>query len=170
MRPLSRSWLHTFRSFTTPRSLFDCLVDRFGKPLRRFNALATLDARLSGSQRNAIVSRMAHPGLLVLDSWLLRHYASDFLADSELISDSRSCWWQRADVCRLACGLVPRFARRDGTAISPQAAGVRGADQENAQVLRRRARSEEPHASTTTGRDRAADGAGGARRLLCSCD
>jgi hypothetical protein len=50
-------WLHTFRSFTTPRSLFDCLVDRFGKPLRRFNALAPLDARLSGSQRNAIVSR-----------------------------------------------------------------------------------------------------------------
>ncbi len=43
-------WLHTFRSFTTPRSLFDCLVDRFGKPLRRFNALAPFDARLSGSQ------------------------------------------------------------------------------------------------------------------------
>jgi hypothetical protein len=31
-------WLHAFCSFTTPRSLFDCLVDRFGKPLRRFNA------------------------------------------------------------------------------------------------------------------------------------
>jgi hypothetical protein len=54
---LSRSWLHTFRSFTTPRSLFNCLFDRFGKPLRRFNALAPLDERLSGSQRNAIVSR-----------------------------------------------------------------------------------------------------------------
>ena len=56
-RHLSRSWLHTFRSFTTPRSLFDCVVDRFGKPLRRFNTLAPLDARLSGSQRNAIVLR-----------------------------------------------------------------------------------------------------------------
>jgi hypothetical protein len=56
-------WLHSFRSFTMPRSLFDCLVDRFGKPLRRFNALAPLDARLSGSQRNANVSR-TRPGLL----------------------------------------------------------------------------------------------------------
>ncbi len=93
--PLSRSCLHTFRSFTTPRSLFDCLVDRFGKPLRHFNALAPLDARLSGSQRNAIVSRTHAPQVCyVLDSWL-RHYASDFLADSELFADSRSCWWQR---------------------------------------------------------------------------
>ena len=79
-------WLHTFRSFTTPRSLFDCLVDRFGKPLRRFNALAPLDARLSGSQRNAIVSRTRTQVCYVLDSWL-RHYASDFLADSELFAD-----------------------------------------------------------------------------------
>ncbi len=63
-RPLSRSWLHTFRSFTAPRLLFDCLVDRFGKPLRRFNTLAPLDSRLSGSQRNAIVSRTRTSGLL----------------------------------------------------------------------------------------------------------
>jgi hypothetical protein len=56
-------WLHTFRSFTTPRSLFDCLVDRFGKPLRRFNTLAPLDV----SQRlSAQRDRVAHtrPGLL----------------------------------------------------------------------------------------------------------
>ena len=66
--------------------------------------------------------------------------------------------WQRADVCRLARGLVPRVAGRDGAAVSPQAAGVRGADQENAQVLRRRARSEEePHAARLPpGRGRAA--------------
>jgi hypothetical protein len=38
---------------------------------------------------------------------------------------------------------LPRVA---GAAVSPQATGVRGADQENAQVLRRRARSEEAHA------------------------
>jgi hypothetical protein len=138
-RPLSRSWLHTFRSFTTPRSLFNCLFDRFGKPLRRFNALAPLDERLSGSQRNAIARTRAQV-CFVLDSWL-RHYASDFLADSELFADSRSCWWQRADVCRLVRSLAPRVAGRDGAAVSPQAAGVRGADQENAQVLRRRARS-----------------------------
>jgi hypothetical protein len=163
---LSRSWLHTFRSFTTPRSLFDCLVDRFGKPLRRFNVLAPLDARLSGSQRNAIVSRTRTQVCYVLDSWLPRHYASDFLADNELFADSRSCW-QRADVV----WLVPRVAGRDGAAISPQAAGVRGADQDNAQVLRRRARSEEPHAARRPpGRGRAADGAVGARRLLCLCD
>jgi hypothetical protein len=71
-----------------PRSLFDCLVDRFGKPLRRFNALASLDARLSGSRCNAIVSRTRAQVCCVLDSWLLRHYASDFLADSELFADS----------------------------------------------------------------------------------
>jgi hypothetical protein len=51
-----------------PRSLFDCLVDRFGKPLRRFNALVPLDARLSGSQRNAIVSRTRAQVCYVLDS------------------------------------------------------------------------------------------------------
>ncbi len=68
-----------------------CLVDRFGKPLRRFNALAPLGAWLSGSQRNAIVSRTRTQVCYVLDSWL-RHYASDFLADSELFADSRSCW------------------------------------------------------------------------------
>jgi hypothetical protein len=84
-RPLSRSWLHTFRSFTTARSLFDCFVDRFGKPLRRFNALAPLDARLSGSQHNAIVSRTRAQVCYVLDSWL-RHYART-LADSELFAD-----------------------------------------------------------------------------------
>jgi hypothetical protein len=65
---LSRSWLHTFRSFWTPRSLFDCLVDRFGKPLRRFNALAPLDVRLSGSQRYAIVSHTRAQVCYVLDS------------------------------------------------------------------------------------------------------
>jgi hypothetical protein len=83
--------------FTTPGSLFDCLVDRFGKSLR-FNALAPLDARLSGSQRNTIVLHTRTQVCYVLDSWL-RHYASDFLADSELFADSCSCWWQRADVC-----------------------------------------------------------------------
>jgi hypothetical protein len=64
MRPLSRSWLHTFRSFTTPRSLFDCLVDRFGKPLRRFNVLALLDARPQrlAAQRDRVLH--ARPGLL----------------------------------------------------------------------------------------------------------
>ena len=46
------------------RALFDCLGGRFGKPLRRFNALAPLDARLRGSQRNAIVSRTRTSGLL----------------------------------------------------------------------------------------------------------
>ncbi len=87
-RPLSRSWLHTFRSFTRPHSLFDCLVDRFDKPL--FNALAPLDSRLSGSQRNANVSRMRDQVCYVLES-SLRHCAkSDFLADNELLSDSRS--------------------------------------------------------------------------------
>jgi hypothetical protein len=65
---LSRSWLHTFRSFTTPCSLFDCFVDLFGKPLRHFNALAPLDARLSGSQLNAIVSRTRTQVSYVLDS------------------------------------------------------------------------------------------------------
>jgi hypothetical protein len=84
---LSRSWLGAFRSFTTPPSLFDCLVDRFGKPLRRFNALAPLDERLSGSQHNAIVSHTRAQVCYVLDSWLLRHYASDFLADNELFAD-----------------------------------------------------------------------------------
>jgi hypothetical protein len=74
----------TFRSLTTPRSLFDCLVDRFGP--RRFNTLAPLDSRLSGSQRNVIVSRTRAQVCYVLDSWL-RHYASDFLADSELFAD-----------------------------------------------------------------------------------
>jgi hypothetical protein len=137
---LSRSWLHTFRSFTTPRSLFDCLVDRFGTPLRRFNTLAPLDVHLKCSQRNAIVSRMRAQVCYVIDS-CPRHYAIDFLADSELFADWRSCWWQRADVCRLARGLVPRVAGRDGAAVSPQAAGVRGVEQENAQVLRRRSRS-----------------------------
>ena len=82
---MSRSWLRAFRSFTTPRSFFDCLVDRFCKPLRRFNALVPLDALLSGSQRNAIVSRTRAQVCYVLDSWLQRHYASDFLADSELL-------------------------------------------------------------------------------------
>jgi hypothetical protein len=53
-RPLSRS--DYTRSAPTPRSLFDCLVD--------FNALAPLDSRLSGSQRNDRVAH-AHPGLPV---------------------------------------------------------------------------------------------------------
>jgi hypothetical protein len=128
---------------------FDCLVDRFGKPLHRFNALAPLDARLS-SRRNAIVSRTRAQVCYVLDSWLL-HYASDFLAGSELFADWRSCW----------CS-APTFADSlDDAAVSPQAVS---ADQGNAQVLRRRARSgEEPHAARLPpGRGRAADGAGGA--------
>jgi hypothetical protein len=56
--------LHTFRSFTTPCSLFDCIVDRFGKPLRRFNALAPLDARAQrlAAQRDRVAH--ARPGLL----------------------------------------------------------------------------------------------------------
>jgi hypothetical protein len=156
---LSRSWLHTFRSFTTPLSLVDYLVDRFDKPLRHFNALAPLDARLSGSQRNAIVSHTRTQVCYVL--------ASDFLADSELFADSRICWWQRADVCRLARGLVPRVAGRDGAAVSPQAAGVRGADQENAQHCGtssiRRGRC---CCSTTTWSWSRQNGAGGARRLF----
>jgi hypothetical protein len=32
--------------------------------------------------------------------------------------------WQRADVCRLARGLVLRVAGRDGAPVSPQATGV----------------------------------------------
>jgi hypothetical protein len=47
--------------------------------------------RLSGSQRNAIVSRTRTQVCYVLDSWL-RHYASDFFTDSDLFADSRSCW------------------------------------------------------------------------------
>jgi hypothetical protein len=42
---------------------------------------------LSGSQRNAIVSHTRTHVCYVLDSWL-RHYASDFLAESELFADS----------------------------------------------------------------------------------
>ncbi len=80
-------WLHTFRSFTTPRLLFDCLVDRFGKPLCRFNALAPLDARLSGSQRNAIVSRTRARAPKVCYVAAALQHASDFLADSELFAD-----------------------------------------------------------------------------------
>jgi hypothetical protein len=62
-RPLSRSWLHTFRSFTTPRSLFNCLVDRFGKPLCRFNEPAPLGApQWLAAQRDRVAH--ARPGLL----------------------------------------------------------------------------------------------------------
>ncbi len=99
----------------------------------------------------------------MLDSWL-RHYASDFLAESELFADSP------------VGGSAPTFA--DSLAVwyrvSPGETALsfyrkRLAYHENAQVLRRRARSEEPHAARLpTGRGRAADGAGGARRLLCS--
>jgi hypothetical protein len=46
--------------------VLDCLVD--------FNALAPLDSRLSGSQRNAIVSRTRTQVCYMLDSWM-RHYA-----------------------------------------------------------------------------------------------
>jgi hypothetical protein len=158
--------------FTTPRSLFDCLVDRFGKPLRRINALAPLDARLSISQRNAIVSRTRAQVCFVLASWL-RHYASDFLADSELFADWRSCW---CSAPTFADSLAVWYRVSPGESALPfhrkrPAAGVRGSEQENAQVLRRRARSEEPHAARLPpGRGRAADGAGGARRLLCSCE
>jgi hypothetical protein len=77
---LSRSGCTRSARSRRRRSLFDCLVDRFGKPLRRFNVLAPLDARLSGSQRNVIVSRTRAQVCYVLDSWQLRHYASDFLA------------------------------------------------------------------------------------------
>jgi hypothetical protein len=80
-----------------PRSFFDCLVDCFGKPLRRFNAGA---ARRAPQRLAAQGDRVAHTRAqvcYVLDSWL-RHYASDFIADSELFADSRSCWWQRAEV------------------------------------------------------------------------
>jgi hypothetical protein len=77
---------------TRPLSCFGCtrsarLVHDAGlalrlsrRPLRRFNTLAPLDARISGSQRNAIVScTRAQSLLLLFDSWL-RYYASDFLA------------------------------------------------------------------------------------------
>ncbi len=124
----------------------------------------------ASAARSATRSCRARAVCYVLDSWLLRHYASDFLADSELFADSRSCWWQRRRLPTRS-RLVPRVARRDGAVVSPQATGVRGVDQDNAQVLRRRARSEEPHAARLPpGRGRAADGAGGARRLLCSCE
>jgi hypothetical protein len=55
-------WLHTVRSFTTPRSLFNCLVDRFGKPLRRINALAPLGSQRLAAQRDRVAH--ARPGLL----------------------------------------------------------------------------------------------------------
>jgi hypothetical protein len=87
--PLSRSWLHTFRSFTTPRSLFDCVVDRFGKPLRRFNALAPLDAgqRLA-AQRDRVLH--ARAGLLRarLVSAALRERLSRQRAVYRLLRDS----------------------------------------------------------------------------------
>jgi hypothetical protein len=73
-RGLCRALGCTFRSFTTPCSLFDCLVDRFGKPLRRFNALAPLDSSLSGSHSATRSCRARAPQVCyVLDSWLLRH-------------------------------------------------------------------------------------------------
>jgi hypothetical protein len=101
-RPLSRSWLHTFRSFTTPRSLFDCLVDRFGKPLRRFNALAPLDAR---SQRLAAQrDRVAHARRrsATFSTRGCCGTASDFLADSELFADCCTSLEQRRATHALA--------------------------------------------------------------------
>jgi hypothetical protein len=136
-RPLSRSWLRAFRSFTTPRSFFDCLVDRFCKPLRRFNALVPLDALLSGSQRNAIVSHTRAQVCYVLDSWLLRHYASDFLADSELFADCCAFLAQggaptraRAAPCRATTVATPprrwRAAAAATTAATCCAQAARG--------------------------------------------
>jgi hypothetical protein len=94
-RGICRSWLHTVRSFSTPRSLFDCLVDSRCAASANRGAASTRWRRstrvLSGSQRNAIVSRTRAQVCYVLDSWL-RHNASDFLADSELFADWRSCW------------------------------------------------------------------------------
>jgi hypothetical protein len=88
------------------------------RPLRQ--AAAPLDSRLSISQRNAIVSRTHAP-----------RSASERLAQLLV---------QHSDVCRLARGLVPRVAGRDGAAVSPQVGGVRG--KQNAQ------RSEESQART----------------------
>jgi hypothetical protein len=50
---LSRSWLHTFRSFTTPRSLFDCLEKRYAE----FDQLC--DPK-SNSGRDALLLRCEH--------------------------------------------------------------------------------------------------------------
>ena len=79
-------WLHAFRLFTTPRWLFDCLVDRFGKPLRRFDALAPLNARLKrlAAQRDRLA---CEPRSATCSTGGCRHYASDFLADSDLFAD-----------------------------------------------------------------------------------
>jgi hypothetical protein len=169
MRPLSRSWLRTFHSFTTPRSLFDCLVDRFDKPLRRFNALAPLDARLSGSQRNAIVSRIRAQVCYVLDSWL-RHYASDFLADSELFADWRSCW---CSAPTFADSLAVWYRVSPGETVlpvSPQAAGVEASTKKMLKYcgdeLDPKSRTMLDYHPVEFARQ---NGAGGARRLLCSC-
>jgi hypothetical protein len=78
-RPLSRSWLHTFLSFTTPRSSTvssTASANRCAASTRWRRSTRVL----SGSQRNAIVSCTRAQVCYVLDSWQLRHYASDFLA------------------------------------------------------------------------------------------
>jgi hypothetical protein len=81
--------------------------------------------------------------------------------------------WQRADVCRLARGLVPRVAGRDGAAVSPQAAGVLY-EAPTKKLLKYCGDELDPknrtlldYHSVEVARQ---NGAGGARRLLCSCE
>jgi hypothetical protein len=59
------SWLLTFRSFTTPRSLFDCLVNSRCAASTRWRRSTRV---LSGSQRNAIVWSTRAQVCYVLDS------------------------------------------------------------------------------------------------------
>jgi hypothetical protein len=147
------------------RSLFDYLVDRFGKPLRRFNTLAPLDAR---SQRNAIVSHTRTQVCYVLNSWL-RHYASDFLADSELFAAQLLVAVRRLLPTRSQSGTACRRARRRcrftasgrRTSRRPRKCSSTAATSS----IRRAARCD--YHPVEVARQ---NGAGGARRLLCSCD
>jgi hypothetical protein len=141
-------WLHTFRSFVSPRLLFDNLVDRFLKPLRRFAALAPLDARFSSSQRNALVSRTRAQVCYVLDCWL-RHYVCDFLDDDALFADccaflSRSSS-SSSSSSRPRSGLSGNYSADAAEALSqsPAASADDGGDLLRSQHKRQ---SEERHA------------------------
>jgi hypothetical protein len=147
---LSRPWLHAFRSFTTPRSLFDCLVDGFGKPLCRFNALASLE-RLSGSQRNAIVSRTRTQVCYVLDSWLRHCAKSDFLADSELFSDCCAFLAQERRLAQRPVGQLQQRCRRGVGELQQQRRRRRPAARAAAQAARR-TRSTSGTRTTTSSR------------------
>jgi hypothetical protein len=149
-RPLSRSWLHTFRWFTTPRSLFDCLSasTRWRRSTRASAARSATRSCHARAPRSATCSTRG-----------CGTYASDFLARQRAVC---RCWWQCADVCRLVRGLTASACRRARRRCRVTASGVRGVDQENAQVtaatssIRRAVRSRLPPS-----RGRAADGAGG---------